>query len=292
MKGKLGHRKYSLKMMNLKNEGSSNSKSYNDTAFTQDYSVKYFLESSEAKLLKASADRNGKIQLLTSEGLNHLHQGSLLYPGKIVNDNSYRFMKDKTIVDMIVLDNQFVFLDKEVIFSNAWAGSLHSKHELSDAKIFEGNDNFNFLVSDGKNIHLIQEQTIAWKGSVDEGEIKQIINHSLDDNSFFILSNTAIFRFSSDTKQLEKIYQGNDLTAFDFDKRNDNLIIGSKHGYFVYNLKAKQQEGNLYDKLPWQEITSVKAIDEKLWFGTIKGTFVVNKNGQINYYASKRWLPD
>lgn len=273
-------------------EGNSNSTSYADTAFMQDFSVKYFLEGEGVQLWKASADRNGKVQVLTSNGLNHLDKGGFLYPGKIVGDNSYRFMTDKSIIDMTVCGNQFVFLDKEVVFSNAWAGTLHSKHGLLNAKLFEGNDNFNFLVSDGKNIHLIQANSIVWKGAIDEGEIKHIINHSLEDNSFLLLSNTTVFRFSSNTKQLEKVYQGNDLTAFDVDKVNDKLIVGSKHGYIKYDLKAKQQVGDLQEKLPWQEITAVKVLDKKLWFGTPKGAFAVNENGTMDYYASERWLPD
>lgn len=274
------------------NKETSNATSYADTAFMQDYSVKYFLDYPDASLLKASVDRNGKVQVLTNKGLAHLHDGSFLYPGKIVADNSYRFLVDKSIVDMTTVKNQFVFLDKEVIFSNAWAGKLHSKHELAKAKLFEGNDNLIFLVSDGKNVHLVQNNSITWKGAVEEGEIKQIINHSLNDNSFLLLSSAGVFHFSANTKKLEKIYQGENLSAFDLDIKSNNLIVGSDKGYVVYDLKGRKQVGERHDKLPWQEITSVKVLDGKYWFGTPRGAFAVHKNGEIEYYASERWLPN
>ncbi|HCN83512.1 MAG TPA: hypothetical protein DIT07_07790, partial [Sphingobacteriaceae bacterium] len=122
--------------------------SYLDRAYMQDYSVKYYPESPAIELLKVFADRNGKVQLLANTGLQHLYEGRFLYPGKIVEDHSYRFMTDKKIVDMTVCKQQFVYLDEQVIFSNAWAGSLYVKHEIAKPKLFLGNDNLNFLVSD------------------------------------------------------------------------------------------------------------------------------------------------
>lgn len=267
-------------------------RSTKDTAFMQDYSVKYYHEPSNGNLMKAFSDRNGKVQVLTSGGLSHLDGGRFLYPGAIVDDNTYRFMKDKNLLDMTVCQNQFVFLDKEVLLSNAWAGSLHVKHEVPDARLFEGNDHLNFLVSDGKKIHLISNQSVAWKGAIPEGVIKQIINHSLEDNSFLLLTATAVYRFSPDTKQLEKIYQGKDLTAFDIDQGKNHLVIGSKLGYIRYDLTQRKPLGALYDRLPWPEITAVKVLGEKTWFGTAKGAFAVNRDGAIDYYASERWLPN
>src|SRR5690606_10066214 len=81
------------------------------------------------------------------------------------------------------------------------------------------------------------------------------------------------------------------LTAFDLDEENDNLLIGSKIGYIRYDLKKRQQVGVLYDKIPSPEITAVKVLGEKIWFGTTKGAFAVNRDGAIDYYASERWLP-
>src|SRR5690554_3491432 len=63
---------------------------HEDTPFTQDYSIKYYFDMPEANLLKVVTDRNGKIQILSSEGLMHTSAGAFLYPGIIVKDNTAR----------------------------------------------------------------------------------------------------------------------------------------------------------------------------------------------------------
>lgn len=266
--------------------------SYADIAYIQDYSVKYHLESQAVELLKVFSDRNGKVQLLANTGLQHLYDGRFLYPGKIVEDHSYRFMPDKKIVDMTVCNQQFVYLDEQVILSNAWAGSLYVKHGISKPKLFSGNDKLDFLVSDGKNISLIQNAGVTWTGSLAEGGIIQIVNGKGKVNSFFLLTASAVYSFSADTKKLERIYQGSELTSFDLDNPGNKLVVGSSKGYVVYDLTTAKQQGALHDKLPWPEISAVRVIGDKWWFGTAKGAFAVSKNGQIDYYASGRWLPD
>jgi len=263
-----------------------------DHAFIQDYSVKYNLELPGTQPLRVFSDRNGKIEILTNVGLHHLYDGRFLYPGKIVEDQSYRFMKDKKLIDMILCDQQFVFMDDQYIFSNAWAGSLHVKHQISEPILFQGNDNLNFLVSDGKNIHFIQDGDVTWRGNLQDETIIQIISESEDPVSFLLLTSSSVYRFSAESKQIERIYQGQELTAFDLDRLGNKLVIGSNRGYFLYDLKESRQIGGLYEKLPWTEITAVKTIGDNLWFGTIKGAFMVEENGHINYYASERWLPN
>ncbi|HCN83513.1 MAG TPA: hypothetical protein DIT07_07795, partial [Sphingobacteriaceae bacterium] len=150
----------------------------------------------------------------------------------------------------------------------------------------------NFLVSDGRNINLIQDAKVTWRGSIDGGGIIQIVNRAEKENSFLLLTAESVYSFSADNKRLEKIYQGQELTAFDTDNLGNRLIIGSKKGYIVYDLKGGKQLGSLHEKLPWTEITAVKVLGDKYWFGTTKGAFAVNKNDQIDYYSSERWLPD
>ena len=40
------------------------------------------------------------------------------------------------------------------------------------------------------------------------------------------------------------------------------------------------------------DIRCVREIDGKIWFGTPRGAFALSRNGQIDYYASRRWLVD
>ena len=52
-----------------------------------------------------------------------------------------------------------------------------------------------------------------------------------------------------------------------------------------------KQKGEMHKKLPWPEITSVKKINGKLWFGSIRGAFMLCEDGTFNYYYGERWLP-
>src|SRR5690554_436374 len=67
---------------------------HNDEPFRQDYSIKYYFNEQGVNLIRAASDRNGKIQVLSSEGLLHPHNGRFLYPGTLEIDGTYRPMAD------------------------------------------------------------------------------------------------------------------------------------------------------------------------------------------------------
>ncbi|MCK4562721.1 MAG: hypothetical protein KAT78_07430, partial [Flavobacteriaceae bacterium] len=48
----------------------------------------------------------------------------------------------------------------------------------------------------------------------------------------------------------------------------------------------------LDQKLPCTEITTIKNINNNLWFGSTKGAFKLRDDSKYDYYASKRWLVD
>lgn len=266
---------------------------HHDTVFLQDYSIKFYPSESSPEWLKAYTDNDGKVQLLASgSGLYRLYAGQLLHPGSIVQDHSYRFLREKAIVDMAICGKQFVYLDKDAVFSNAWSGRLHVKHQLDSPRHFAGNEKQFFLVTDGAAIHYIGGEEIVWKGKVGEGKILQVRSIADDEDSFLLLTSSALYRFYGDIQKLEKIIEGNGLTAFDFDLATGEIILGTSDGYLVYDLQSGTQRGDLNQKLPWTEITAVERIGDKWWFGTSKGAFAVSKSGQIDYYASERWLPN
>lgn len=268
------------------------SSSYADTAFLQDYSVKYHVDEKDAALWRVYANKEGKIQVLASTGLKQLHDGRFLYPGRVVADHTYRFMAAKNIVDMALCQGQFVYLDGHTIFSNAWSGRLHVEHQLDNPTAFAANDSLEFLVTNGHVLHFIRRHAVAWRGQVPEGGVLQVLGHPEDQSLFFLLAPEALYRFSAATNQLEKIHEGTDFTAFDIDVRKNQLVIGTADGYLRYGLAEGKQVGERQRALPWTEITAVQVIDGNSWFGTPKGAFSVKENGNITYYASKRWLPD
>ncbi|MCK5469255.1 MAG: hypothetical protein KAI99_12115, partial [Cyclobacteriaceae bacterium] len=102
---------------------------YQDIPYLQDYAVKYFFEEENVELKKAFTDRNDVIQVLTSKGIYRPHNGHFQYPGTLEPDRTYVPMADKKITDMIVHQNQFVYVDDQAVLSNAWAGKLFSIHD-------------------------------------------------------------------------------------------------------------------------------------------------------------------
>ncbi|MFC7522617.1 hypothetical protein ACFQRK_01580 [Parapedobacter sp. GCM10030251] len=267
--------------------------SYADTLFTQDYSVKYFADKNQpGTSRRAYANREGNVQVLTADGLKRPFNGHFLYPGDLVDDQFYRFMTAKQLVDMAVCRGEFVYLDARVIFSNAWSGRLYVEHQLANPTAFALNDSFAFLVTDGERVHFIRDNAVKWRGTVPGGNVQQVISHPTDSAVFFLLTPECIYRFSEIANHVEKIHEGSGFTSADVDARNNLLIVGTSEGYFRFGLANGKIQGELQKKLPWPHIGVVKVLDGKYWFGTDRGAFAVRSDGKIDYYAGKRWLPD
>ena len=142
-----------------------------DTTFTQDYSIKYYFDMPDVNLIKVVSDRNGKIQILSSEGLMHTSAGAFLYPGSIVKDNTVRTFSTKEFIDISLLQDQFVYMDKEAVLSNAWAGELFSKHGMPNSQLFAIADDFKSLISTGRNLKLFKDSKELWQGGVNDNII-------------------------------------------------------------------------------------------------------------------------
>ncbi|MCE7043629.1 hypothetical protein [Dyadobacter sp. CY312] len=263
---------------------------HEDKPFVQDLSVKYYSDTVTQNLLQAFSDNNGKVQILSKQGLLHPHNGRFLYHGTISPDNSYRFMKDKKISAIGSYENQLVYLSDSVVFSNAWAGKLFSRHTLPGARIFEGGQNFAFLISDGRSLQLIQDSKNLWSGNLPDDEVLEIRYNTVD-SQFWILGKKTLSTFSPTDKKLLKVLEGSSFTSFDLYKKQTIAIIGSNDGYLEYDIKAKKQLGEINRKLPVTNIESVKVINEKLWFGSTDGTFALRADGKYDYYNGERWLP-
>jgi hypothetical protein len=263
---------------------------HEDVPFVQDFSIKYYADTLTQNLLQASSDHNGKIQILSKQGLLHPHNGRFLYHGTIAPDNSYRFMKDKKISAIGNYENQLVYLSDSAIFSNAWAGKLFTKHTLPRAHIFEGGKDFTFLVSDGKSIQLVKDSKSIWTGNLRDDEVLEIRYNTVD-SQFWILGRKTLSAFNPADNKLTKAFEGNNFTSFDFHKKQTIAAIGTSDGYLEYDIAAKKQLGEKVRKLPVTSITAVKEINDKLWFGSIDGAFTLRTDGKYDYYNGERWLP-
>jgi hypothetical protein len=261
---------------------------YKDVPFLQDYSIKYYLNDPGNSLSKVVSDRNGYIQILSSKGLMRLRDGQFLFPGTIVKDLQDRQTSDKKIAGIGIYQDQLVYLDEKAVLSNAWAGKLYSRHTLSGSKIFAGGNDFSFLISDGRSLALLKNSENTWSGSLQDEEVKDI-KFDAKGNLFFILGYKSIYSFDPAGSKLEKIFDADNLTCFEI--RSDELIAGTSGGYFTIDLKTGKQIGDLYCKMPWPDLTTVSAIDGKLWFGSTWGAMKLREDGKFDYYASERWIP-
>lgn len=263
---------------------------YKDKPYLQDFSIKYYADTTQTSLLQIAADRNGVIQMLAREGLRQPHAGQFLYPGKVVTDRNYRYMKDKHISALTSYENQLVYLTDQVVFSNAWAGTLFSKHNLPKASLFAGGKDFTFLVSDGASLELIKDSKSLWNGKLpDDSAIALAFQANV--NQFWILGNKSLYKVGVQDKKLTKVLTGTNFTAFDITSKETRIIIGTLDGILSFDIPTGKQTGSINRKLPATKITAVKEVDGKVWFGSNLGAFALRAEGKFDYYFGERWLP-
>ena len=266
---------------------------YKDSAFLQAYSIKYEIDRSKdsdtISLSKVRCDRNGVVQVLSSRGLLTKSGGQFLYPGKLVQDVSYRPMVDMNLKDIALYENQFVYASDNAIVSNAWAGKLYSLHTMPDVTIFCHGNNFSFLLTDGTSVQFNSNSKIL--SELKSGDTVKDILFDKKRNVFWLLSEQSISVFDPKNKSLNTKFNGDSLTCFALANNNNELIVGTHDGYLKINAITGKQIGTIYNKLPCNNITAVKEIGNNLWFGSTNGAFMLQADGKYKYYASRRWLP-
>lgn len=267
---------------------SSDQPVHRDVAFVQDYAVKFnFLDS--VKPRRVYSDRNGVIEIATSDNLYKPHAGEFLFPGSLVKQRYYRPLADKKVAGLALYREHFVYIDDKAVLSNAWAGDLYARHEMPRASMLEGGSDFDFLISDGKALQYLKDSAIVWKGE-HPASILEII---FDDkkNRFLMLGANSIHSFTPSSNQLSVEFEGEGLTCFTFSDKAGGLVVGTNDGYFVLDRESLKQTGEVIRALPWTELTTVAEIRGRLWFGSRRGAFALRADGNYDYYASRRWLP-
>jgi len=261
---------------------------YEDAPYVQDLSIKFYLENEDLTVSKACMDRNGVIQVMSSEGLLRTHDGQFLYPGSLILDKTYRPLTDKHITDLEIYKNQFVYLDEKAVLSNAWAGKLFIKHGLDKATMFAPGNDFEFLVSDGKSMEFLSNNQVKWQGIINDGSVIAI-RFDEATKKFWVLTPVSISSFNPRDQHLEKVVAGAGFTSFAIS--GDKIIVGTNDGYLEVDKSSGNQSGDIKTKIPWTEITTIEDIEGNLWFGTTKGAFMLREDGKFNYYFGERWLP-
>ena len=260
---------------------------YADVPFWQDYSEKFALpdHSSQIELRQVRSDRNGAIQVLSTAGL--------LKPNahRLVPDRMYRPLVDMEIHAIGKHESQFVYLTKEAVLSNAWAGKFYVRHDMSAASRFALGSDFELLIADKQQVAYYENGNKTWTESLESEDPAEVLYDS-SNQAFLVLTQTGLHGFDPSTSTFSRKYAGKNLTSMALADNNSELVIGTSDGYLKLDAKTFRPTTGLVTKLPWTDITCVAAIGDKIWFGTTRGAFAVKQDGAIDYYASQRWLVD
>ena len=241
---------------------------YQDRPFIQDYSEKIPLATNlaGAKLMKVRADRNGRILVLSDKGLLQPHEG------RLKPDRLHRPLTDMEIRDMVVHEGQFVYLTDKWVLSNAWAGQLLSEHGTADARRLAMGDGRNFLVADANTEQIVFDAARR---------------------RFLILTEDKLWWREPNGKSREAETRGLRTHPMCFElTKPDEILVGTTKGYLRLDAHTFKQNSDMVTALPCPDIRCIETIGEKTWFGTPRGAFAMNREGKIDYYASRRWLVD
>jgi len=260
---------------------------YRDTPFLQDAADQYTLpeKSGDVRLRQVRSDRNGNILVLSQAGLLRP------FHGRLVPDRHHRPLTDMTLRALATKDAQFVYLSDRAVLSNAWAGRWYVSHRMPSARLFAPGSGFDALVADNSTLAYFNGNEPAWSTDLRSTNIRRILYDS-HRRSYLVLSGDGLYRFDPAEKIYQKTFSIDDATDLTLTASGDALILGTHRGYRTLDPATFREIGAPDSLLPWPDITCVRAIGGALWFGTPRGAFAVQPNGRIDYYASRRWLPD
>ncbi len=260
-----------------------------DLPFVQDYSIKYQYRDSVATIRKVVSDRNGNIQILSSQGLLMPANGFFLSDGILTEDRYYRTMSLKSVSAIGLKENQFIYADDRAILSNAWAGRLYIPHTVEHPVYLINGKNNVFLIGDNGQIQLIKDDQVVWEKS-----IPAIIDITHDENTdrYWILTAEALYYIDTDRMKMIHAINGHNFTCLEIIPQDDHILIGTPDGLLTISQKNLNRSPEVNRKLPATEITVITAINDRIWIGTNRGAFVKNKKGKYDYYAGRRWLLD
>ncbi|MEN8186329.1 MAG: hypothetical protein ABFR05_04275 [Bacteroidota bacterium] len=263
---------------------SINAQTYVDKPFTQDYAEKFTLSDDlkDSQLFQVRSDRNKVVNILSSKGL------LFPYDTKLANDLRYRPLTDMKIIAISTFKDQFVYLTDKAVLSNAFAGKFYFEHKMKNPLRFIVAEDFTTLIASENELVLFEKKERVWNRTIPNLKPQDII-YDKDGQRFLILGTDGVYQLKYPENEFSKVFDQSGFTAFTiFDNK---IIIGTGDG--IINLDKKTFKLiSENKKLPCTQITTLKNIDNSLWFGSKKGAFKLRKDGKYDYYSSKRWLVD
>ncbi len=260
--------------------------SYNDKPYLQDHAEKYvYADRNEPRrqLLQAGADRNGRIRVLSDRYLMQPWEHYL------VKDDLYPFLNDMNILAFATYRGHFVYLTDRAVFSNAHAGKIWIKHDMPAATGFCMGEDFSFLLAGVNHLEYYEKGKKVWENN-NTGFTPSGMLYDEQNRRFLLLTGQAVLFFDPAAKKIKRVHEGNHLTAMALS--DNRLIIGTGNGIYSLDRRSLTSPTSMDQKLPSTEITCIRNIGGRLWFGSAQGAFARRDDGRYDYYASKRWLVD
>ena len=259
---------------------------YIDRPFVQDSSEKIPLapKTGDVKLLKARADRNGRIVVLSDKGLLQVDAG-VLKP-----DRRYRPLTDMQIKDVEVFQDEFVYLTDDRVLSNAWAGRLLVNHRLSGAKLLAGGNQVEFTVAGTGRAVQFREGEPVQQWRIEATEIKQATFDAKRKRGLLLADDRLWCLGPGET--IRPVFTRKALNCLAFSRDESTLFVGTANGYLRLDPNSFEPQSDAVTRLPCADIRCIRVVDETIWVGTPKGAFALRPDGRTDYYASKRWLVD
>ncbi len=227
--------------------------------------------------------------MLSTAGVLKPAGGLLLYPGTLVHDKLYRPISARNISAITTFGDQFIYADSTQLLSNAWAGKPLVAHGLRDIRLLASAGPFDFLLSNGKALIEIEKDSIVWSGESNDSLIDVIFDSRRQ--RYYLLAVNSVHLFDLRTHRIAPLIKGEGFTAMDLAGDGKQIIVGTGDGYFAADASSGQQIGELVRKVPCAQITVVRNIAGRIWFGSRRGAFTRRPDGRFDYFASARWIP-
>jgi hypothetical protein len=260
---------------------------YVDKPYTQDFAQKFerMNQMQNDELLQVRSDRNGIINVLSSNGL--------LLPGdnNLVKNQMYPFMSDLKFTAIADFQNQFFYLTDKAVFSNSWAGKIYVEHSMPTSSLFCIGADFAILIGEENGLALFENSKKSWNKSLNDFHPTEI-SFDKENSRFLILTSESIYVFELKNKKLVKKHEGKNLTSMAVQEGKNKIVVGTTNGIYYLDGTNFKTISPLNKKLPDTNISCIRDIDGKLWFGSSRGAFALRTDGKYDYYASKRWLVD
>lgn len=251
-----------------------------DVKFLQPVSVKYNLpdELKGARLIKTMVDYDEIVYLLSDKGLYRA------YGNEMVMDIRFRPLADKVPVDIQLQESTgyLYYLYNDKFLTNAYAGVHYGIIPSNSYQMMAVDARKRVLLAGGRQLAIHQEGKLNKLSNLKES-IRSVYAHKGD---FYVLSEKSIWVI----KDEKAVLLHTDSRIQDIAFRNDEIIIGTKEGYFAIDRHTSKEVFPLQSKVPVPDVRHLMVAGDQVWAGTPMGAFTRLRDGSFRYFASKRWL--